>query len=145
MDRINRDDFYFELVHLVAKRGTCNRAQVGCILVNDKNRVVAMGYNSSHKNTPHCTDKGCLIEDDHCLRCLHAEQAAVLNLEHEYEDLTAYVTHYPCIHCYKILTAANVHKIITYRRYGHDTEVYKHLRFEVGVDIKGYFRVGDNV
>lgn len=113
-ERIDRFSYFAELTLLTAKRGTCKRLKVGCILVDaNTNRIVSIGYNSSHHNTPHCISGDCLLVDGHCIRTLHAEQAAIMNLEHKYESLNCFTTHQPCINCYKILVAANV-QIIYY-------------------------------
>lgn len=109
-----RPDYFMAIAELTALRGTCNKIQVGCVLVDRKtNRIASVGYNSSAKGTPHCYDVGCLMIDNHCIRTLHAEQAAVLNLRRHYESLICYTTHEPCMNCYKILTSANV-KYITF-------------------------------
>jgi dCMP deaminase len=101
-----------KLAELTALRGTCNRLHVGCVLVDSKTkRIAAVGYNSSHSRTDHCDVHGCLMYGEHCIRTLHAEQAAIINLERKYEVLDAYITHEPCENCYKLLTAINVKKI----------------------------------
>lgn len=143
--RVSRIDYFLGLAVLAASRGTCKRAKVGCVLTRN-NKVIATGYNSSHRGTPHCDEVGCLIKDGHCVRCLHAEEAAVLNLEKRYEDIVAYVTHSPCLHCYKIMTGAGV-KVIHYindveeysqseLQYPHklvDDPAYEELILKIGV------------
>lgn len=121
------------IAQLAAQRGTCPRAQVGCVLVDTNNRIKATGYNSSHPGSCHCSDVGCLVIDEHCIRTIHAEVAAVLNLERQYKNLTAYITHEPCIHCYKVLTAAGITKIYYQNSYG-DNEKYYELINEIGVN-----------
>jgi dCMP deaminase len=107
--RLNRESYFMHLARLTAKRSTCNRAQVGCVLVDtDSNRIAAVGYNSAHKGNVHCEDKGCLIEDGHCIRCPHAEIAALSNLERKYNNLTCYLTHQPCLNCFKALVSFGV-------------------------------------
>jgi dCMP deaminase len=114
MNRIDRFSYFVELAILSAQRGTCKRLRVGCVLVDDfTNRVVSIGYNSSFHSTPHCIDDDCLMLDEHCIRTLHAEQAAIMNLEHKYEKLKCFTTHQPCINCFKLLAAGNV-KFIYY-------------------------------
>ena len=52
---LSRPNYFMKMAELTALRGTCNRLQVGCVLVNaENNRIAAVGYNSSHKGTPHC-------------------------------------------------------------------------------------------
>ena len=112
MKKLSRSEYYMKLAELTALRGTCNRLHVGCVLVDSKTkRIAAVGYNSSHSRTAHCDVHGCLLVEGHCIRTLHAEQAAVINLERKYEFLNAYITHEPCANCYKLLTAANVKTI----------------------------------
>ena len=134
MGRIERHTYFMEIAKLAAQRGTCPRAQVGCVLVGNDNRIKATGYNSSHPGSPHCENQGCEIVDEHCIRTIHAEVASVLNLERRYTDLTAYVTHQTCINCYKILTAAGVTKIIFRESYGEDLEEFQQLRREIRVE-----------
>jgi len=135
MKRLNRSDYYMKIAELTALRGTCNKLQVGCVLVDDEtHRIVAVGYNSSHKGQPHCIDDGCLIVHNHCIRTLHAEQAAVLNLENKYNKLICYTTHNPCINCFKILVGANVKTIYFlngYRDISRD-ELNRDIRIFIG-------------
>lgn len=41
------NEYFMEITDLVASRSTCDRAMVGCLLVNDDNRIVSSGYNGS--------------------------------------------------------------------------------------------------
>lgn len=135
MKRLNREDYYMKVAELTALRGTCKKLQVGCVLVDEHtHRIVAVGYNSSHKGQPHCIDDDCLIFNNHCIRTLHAETAAVLNLERKYEKLICYTTHNPCINCFKILVGANVKTIWFLNDYddGQRVELNKDLKIFIG-------------
>tara|TARA_B100002019_G_C21180545_1_gene553432 strand:+ start:118 stop:543 length:426 start_codon:yes stop_codon:yes gene_type:complete len=133
--RLKREKYFMSIAELAAARGTCPRAQVGCVIVDRNNRIKATGYNSSNPGQPHCEDGECIIVSDHCIRTIHAEVAAVLNLERNYDKLIAYVTHEPCIHCYKVLTAAGVKTIFYKERYGNMIGEYYKLRKEIGVPL----------
>jgi dCMP deaminase len=112
IERIDRQTQYMKIAEITALRGTCNRKQVGCVLVDAKaNRIVSVGYNGSHKGSIHCCDSSCLIVDKHCVRTIHAEVNAVLNLEHKYDNLICYTTSQPCINCFKLLIGAHVSEI----------------------------------
>tara|TARA_Y100000310_G_C20592370_1_gene768766 strand:- start:926 stop:1393 length:468 start_codon:yes stop_codon:yes gene_type:complete len=129
--RIGRMRYFMEMASLSAQRGTCLRNKVGCVLVFD-NRIKSVGYNSSHKGTLHCEEVGgpdnC-IHNDHCIRTLHAEEAAVLNLEKRFEkDLSAYITHEPCLRCHKILAAAGVIQIYYLYDYGDFSDLEKEIK-----------------
>ena len=61
MARPGWDEYFMEITHLVAKRSTCLRRQVGAVLVKDKN-ILATGYNGAPSGVAHCLDVGCLRE-----------------------------------------------------------------------------------
>jgi len=132
--RLNRSEYFLGIADLAAKRGTCPRLQVGCVLAS-KNRVKATGYNGSFKGSPHCEDAGCILEAEHCVRTLHAEVNAVLSLERRYNQLTAYITHQPCINCYRILAGANITAIYYANEYGDFSAAYHLLIKEMGVQL----------
>jgi len=109
--RIDRHTYFLSMAHVASLRGTCSRAKVGCILVHN-NRIVGAGYNSSHSKTVHCEDDSCLLDDKgHCQRTIHAEVSALIAMDRPHKGLIAYVTHEPCMDCYKILAAASVVQI----------------------------------
>lgn len=45
MSRATWDETWLEVAHAVAKRSRCTRDQVGCVIVDERNRIVATGYN----------------------------------------------------------------------------------------------------
>ena len=112
--------FFLDIAEKVSERATCPRASVGCVLVLDNN-ILATGYNGAPAGEPHCTDVGCFIHNDHCLRATHAEinaigQAAMRGIP--VKGATAYVTHEPCVHCQHALMAAGVMHITMRQGYG---------------------------
>lgn len=54
--RPNKDQWALELAQVTAKRATCLRRQVGCVLVNARGHVLATGYNGVAAGRPHCND-----------------------------------------------------------------------------------------
>lgn len=107
-------EYFMEITNLVATRSTCDRAFVGCLLVNDENRIVSTGYNGSVKKNPHCDDIGHKMRDNHCIATIHAEINALLYCAKEgisVKDCSAYVTHFPCLNCTKALIQAGIKKI----------------------------------
>lgn len=114
MARPSWDEYFMELAQVVAKRSTCNRRSVGAVLVRDK-RILTTGYNGSPPGLPHCTDVGCLMVDNHCVRAIHAEQNAIIQAALHGIDLsgaTCYVTSSPCVHCSKMLIAAGIKRVV---------------------------------
>lgn len=54
--RISADEYFLQMAELVAKRGTCARRQVGCVLVDPHNHVLSTGYNGVCRGAKHCSD-----------------------------------------------------------------------------------------
>lgn len=71
------DSYFFEIARIVSTRATCPRAQIGVVLVDKRHRIVSTGFNGAASGEPHCTDVGCWMYADHCVRARHAERNAV--------------------------------------------------------------------
>lgn len=95
---------------LLALRSTCTRLAVGATIVRDK-RIIAGGYNGSITGGVHCTDEGCYVIDNHCVRTIHAEMNALLQCAKfgvATEGADIYVTHFPCLQCCKAIIQAGI-------------------------------------
>lgn len=55
--RLSRDAWGLELAKVTARRGTCCRRQVGCVLVDADGHVLATGYNGVAAGQPHCNEE----------------------------------------------------------------------------------------
>ena len=122
MPRPTWDEYFMEITHLVARRSTCLRRQVGAVLVKDKN-ILATGYNGAPSGIAHCLDVGCLREklgipsgERHELcRGLHAEQNAIIQAAKRGTNIdgaTLYCTTMPCIICSKMIINAGIRQIV---------------------------------
>lgn len=106
--------YFMQIARTVATRATCPRAMVGAVLVRD-HRILTTGYNGAPRGVAHCSDVGCALENEHCLRATHAEANAVVQAALHGIGLagaTAYCTHQPCVNCSKLLISAGVLEII---------------------------------
>lgn len=56
-DRLSRDAWAIEMARLVARRSTCLRRAVGCVLLSARGHVLATGYNGVAAGLPHCNEK----------------------------------------------------------------------------------------
>ena len=127
------EEYFRDLTILTASRSCCNRLKVGCILVND-NRIIAQGYNGYLPGAPHEQ----VIKDGHEIATVHAEQNAIADCAKRgvsCENSTAYITHYPCVNCIKILCAAGVNEVKYINNYKND-EVVETLAKSAKVNIK---------
>lgn len=99
--RESRDQHFMNIAKAVAEYSACLDKQVGCILVDKNNIIVATGYNGPPRKVPHC--QVCQSKENKLLcPAAHAEQNALLlaspNLVHK-----CYVTLEPCIVCTRML------------------------------------------
>lgn len=97
--RLTRPQMFMEIAHVVARRSTCNRLNVGAIVVH-KNRIISMGYNGQPPFHPHCHQ---ICEEGKC-NTIHAEENAIKYLPSgEWDDLDLYVTDSPCGNCAQLI------------------------------------------
>lgn len=61
--RYTKDDTGIELARTVAKRSTCLRRAVGCVLMDPHGRIIGTGYNGVARGQPHCNEPGPPRED----------------------------------------------------------------------------------
>lgn len=116
------DEYFMNIALVVATRATCQRRHVGSVLVRDK-RVIATGYNGSVYAEAHCEDVGCLLENGHCVRCVHAEINALLQCAAfgiPAAGSTLYTTDFPCAGCSKALVQVGVKKVVYLAEYPDD-------------------------
>lgn len=121
--RPNWDEYFLKLAMLVSERATCPRMHCGCVLVRDK-RILSTGYNGSIPGDEHCEDAGCIIEDNHCVRTIHAEMNAIIQCSIHgvsTQGATAYITNMPCTNCAKALIGAGIKEIVIFSDY-HNTK-----------------------
>lgn len=112
MKRPDWDRYFLDIAKIVASRSTCNRKQVGCVLVRD-NRILATGYSGSIRGQPHCIDVGCEIDEQTkgCVRTVHAEMNALAQAARNgvsTDKATAYITLSPCYWCFKTMVNAGI-------------------------------------
>lgn len=117
-ERPNWDNYFKELTMVTSKRSACHRLHVGCVLVKD-NRIISQGYNGYLPGAPHEQ----VMRNGHEIATVHAEQNAVTDCAKRgvsCNQATAYITHYPCINCMKIMCAAGISKIKYINDYRND-------------------------
>jgi dCMP deaminase len=98
----------------VASRSTCPRKHVGAVVVRDKT-ILSTGYNGSVRGLPHCEEAGCMLEDGHCVRTIHAEANALIQAAKHgvrLEGAAIYVTASPCWNCFKSLANTGIERIV---------------------------------
>ena len=114
VNRPSWDEYFTKLVVATSERSPCERLHVGCLLVHE-NRIISQGYNGFLPGCPHTS----IIRNNHEQATVHAEQNAIADCAKRGVSCygsTAYITHYPCIICMRMLCASGIKEI----KYIHD-------------------------
>ena len=118
MDRPSWNDYFKEITLATLKRSPCDRLQVGCLLVLE-NRIISQGYNGY---LPGCQHKS-IVRDNHEQATVHAEQNAICDCAKRgvsCNNSVAYISHYPCLICTRLLLASGISKIYYINDYKND-------------------------
>ena len=129
------DEYFMATAFLISTRSACQRLNVGCVIVSKgthKNRIIAAGYNGFLPGAPHISR----VDNDHEQSTVHAEQNAISDAARRGVSLSgsiAYITHFPCIVCAKLLVAAGVNEIKFHFDYNNNPmveEIFKENEIE---------------
>ena len=109
-DYISWDTFFMRTARTAAQRSKDPKTQVGCVIKNELNHVVAVGYNGMPRGIPD-TDEfwNDSVKHDYVV---HAEANAILNSTEDLTGSTAYVTLFPCNECTKLLIQKGIKEIV---------------------------------
>jgi len=132
MNRYSWDEYFTKIISVTKERSPCIRLQVGCALVKD-NRIISQGYNGFLPNAPHLS----IVRDNHEMATVHAEQNAIADCCKRgvnCSDSIAYITHYPCLNCSKLLLAAGIKEIKYIDDYNND-ELVQHFCDQLNIPI----------
>ena len=119
--RISFDEMFQKILLATAERSPCHRLKVGCILVKDK-RIISQGYNGFLPGAKHKS----IVIDNHEQATVHAEQNAIADCAKRgisCQDAIAYITHYPCIICTRLLLASGISEFKYLEDYKNDVLV----------------------
>lgn len=114
LTRPSWDEYFLEIAKVVAKRSTCDRANVGAVIAKNK-VILSTGYNGAPRGLAHCDDVGHEIVDGHCIRTAHAEANAIAQAAKNgtsIEGSTIYLTISPCYDCFKMMVNAGIKEVI---------------------------------
>ncbi|HUK11785.1 MAG TPA: dCMP deaminase family protein [Thermoanaerobaculaceae bacterium] len=135
MPRVSWDRYFMNLAREAGTRSTCPRKHVGAVIVRER-ALLATGYNGSLRGLPHCTEIGCLMENGHCVRTVHAEANAILQAARHgvrIENADVYVTASPCWNCFKLIANAGLSRVV-YGEFYRDERINEFAR-EAGIEL----------
>lgn len=131
--RINWDEYFMSIALLASHRSPCNRLHVGSAIVKD-NRLISMGYNGYISGAPHIS----IIKDDHEQSIIHSEINAITDCAKRGVCLLGskiYITHYPCLNCFRAIAASAIKEIIYLDDYKND-DIVMRLAIDAGIKIR---------
>ena len=117
-DRFEWDEYFMSIALLASCRSPCERLHVGSVIVKD-NRLISMGYNGFISGAPHISR----VQDNHEQSIIHSEINAITDCAKRGASLNGakiYVTHYPCINCFRSIAASNIKEIVYLNDYKND-------------------------
>ena len=114
--------YFMAMARLAARRSTCLRDQVGCVIVSLDHQMLATGYNGAPRDEAHCEERGCLRQqlgclphqDYHLCRGVHSEQNAIAQSARKgisLDGVRIFITRPPCYTCAKMLVQAGIRGI----------------------------------
>ena len=109
------DEYFMSIALLSAERSKDPNTQVGACIVNDKNKIVGIGYNGFPTG---CSDdefpwarEGTFLQTKYAYVC-HAEVNAILNSNTNVEGCRMYVALFPCNECAKIMIQSGIKELV---------------------------------
>lgn len=122
MPRPPIDEYFMEIAHVVAKRSTCRRHNIGAILVRDRH-ILSTGYNGAPSGCKDCLELGCLRDElgipsgqkHEICRAVHAEQNAIIQAALHgvsTDGAMMYITVNPCVICAKMIVNSKIKKVV---------------------------------
>jgi dCMP deaminase len=127
--RVSWDRYFMNIAHEAKRRSTCDRKNVGAVIVRDR-MILSTGYNGSIRGLPHCDEVGHMMEEGHCVATIHAEANAILQAARSgvrIDDSTLYTTASPCWNCFKLCANAGITKIV-YDEFYREERIFRIAR-----------------
>ena len=116
--RLDWDEYFMSIALLASQRSPCTRLNVGSVIVKN-NRLISMGYNGFIPGAPHISR----VKDNHEQSIIHSEINAITDCAKRGTSLEGskiYVTHFPCINCFRSIAACGIKEIIYLEEYKND-------------------------
>jgi dCMP deaminase len=160
MSRPSRDEGWALVLQALQQRGTCVRRQTACLIVDENNRLLSLGYNGVAPGFPHCNEgnpcypgaaPGSAVSGDagnessNC-EANHAEASCLVWLPDPRLAKSLYCTNLPCHSCAKLILQTAVTYVYALEDYPDHRGLELLLRkpgMEVRVTNVGYRKLGN--
>ena len=135
-ERISWNEYFMSIAIIASSRSSCCKLNVGSVIVKD-NRIISVGYNGHIAGTSHSFN---YIRDNHQMETVHSEVNSIVDCAKRGVSLlnsTIYITHYPCINCFKMIASCEIKTIYYLNDYKND-ELVSLLAKEANINIIKY-------
>ena len=108
------NDVMMAIAELLARRGTCAKKQVGCVITDANGIILSTGYNGQPRGWRHCDVMfPCEAYLDANLSCkaIHAETNALLRCPDLDKAHNIYITEAPCEKCRMLIENSGIHNL----------------------------------
>jgi dCMP deaminase len=126
-DYISWDTYFMGVAKLSAMRSKDPKTQVGACIVNQKKRIIGIGYNGfpvGVEDDVFPWDKNDEWLDSKYPYVVHAEPNAILNATVSLEGATLFVTLFPCNECAKLIIQSGIREVVFLKDKYHDQESF---------------------
>lgn len=126
----DKDHTFLVMAYDMSVLSTCVRRRVGCILADERYRIIGSGYNGVPAGVEHCIDKPCRFHDHvHGSSCFatHAETNAIAQCSNVAAVHTVFTTSFPCIECFKLIMNTGCKRIVFESDYVATRELVEEL------------------
>ncbi len=131
--RLDWDEYFMSIALLGSCRSPCERLNVGSVIVKN-NRLISMGYNGYIPGAPHISR----VVDNHEQSIIHSEVNAISDCARRGVSLDGskiYITHYPCINCFRSIAACGITDVIYLEDYNNNP-IVEELAIDSKINIK---------
>lgn len=126
-DYISWDEYFMGVAIMSARRSKDPVTQVGACIVNDRKRIVGIGYNGFPRGVDDDNfpwDKNSTWLDSKYPYVVHAEPNAILNSTVSLENSTLYVTLFPCNECAKLIIQSGIKEVVYLEDKYHEKDMF---------------------
>lgn len=113
MNKINYDNYFLSIAHVVAQRSIDPSTKCGAVLVSADHRILSTGYNGPIKQSN--DEMVPLTRPEKYDHIIHAEENCLLSYNGCYQDLmnsTIYITGSPCHNCLRMIIQKGIKNIV---------------------------------
>ena len=133
------DRRFLELAEHIAQWSKDPRTQVGSVIVDDKKRVVSLGYNGFPRGVDDIPERYADRTIKH-MYVAHAERNALDNAPLMVDGCTLYTTLFPCMECAKSIIQKGITRVVSHD-YEEDNDKFGwsytfQMFIEAGVEFK---------